>query len=266
MRTDPSPEQLLLDLVAAQSAAYGREDSFKMSRGCLLAERFLVGLRTANISAPGALAIAAGIGMPEKFRAPFLAHFADADVVLFGIEDGETGLVCKAYLEFWQKVRRKVLATRSREPELLNLGFKWYAREGGDSVVSRYTCYPMLDLAGMLGRIRGLYPGAGDAPSCRVGLHAVQLAARRMAACIYMEVSEEGTARRSYDMNLYKAELTLAAIEPALREAASRYAVPREPFDALYARIRGRPLGHLSGGMARDGADFLTVYYETRPL
>jgi hypothetical protein len=263
---EPSPERLLLDLVAAQSTAYGREDSFKMSQGRLLAGRFLVGLRTTQISASGALAIAAGIGMPEKFREPFLAHLADADVVLFGLEDGESGFVHKAYLEFWEKVRRKVVATRSREPELLNLGFKWYAGEGNNSVVSRYTCYPMLDLAGMIGRIRGLYPGTSDAPSCQLGLHAVQLAARRRAACIYMEVSEEGTSRRSYDMNLYKADLTLEAIEPALRQAAARYAVPGERFEALYSRVHGRPLGHLSGGVARDGSDFLTVYYETQPL
>ena len=92
------------------------------------------------------------------------------------------------------------------------------------------------------------------------------LAARRNAAPIYLEVGEEGTARRSYDINLYKANLTLAEIEPVLLEAAARYALPQERFAAFYSQLRQRPFGHLSGGFARDGSDFLTVYYETQPL
>lgn len=264
--TTTAPGQSLLELVDARGLAYGREDSFKMAKGSLLAERFLLGIRTARIPAKTFLDIAAGIGMPEKFRSPFLGQLPDADVVLFGMEDGETGLVYKAYLEFWDKVRREVLASGTNEPALLNLGFKWYARDSSINVVSRYTCYPMLDLAGMLRRIRGIYGAATDQPSCQIALHLVQLAAARNAASIYMEVSEEGTLRRSYDINLYKANLTLGAIEPVLLEAASRYALPREQFDALYSRVRNRLLGHLSGGMARDGSDFLTVYYETRPL
>ena len=70
----------------------------------------------------------------------------------------------------------------------------------------------------------------------------------------------------AYDINLYKADLTLAGIDQELRQAASRYGLPREEFDELYSRVCDRPLGHLSGGLARDGADFLTVYYETQPL
>lgn len=261
-----SPENKLIELVASRGLTYGREDSFKMAKGRLLAERLLIGIRRGRISAATFVEIAAGIGMPVEFRSPFLERLPEADVVLFGLENGETGLVYKAYLEFWEKLRQRVLATGAKDPELLNLGFKWYAGEGSAKVVSRYTCYPILDLAGMLRRIRGLYDGATDAPSCRMALQLVQLAARRGAPMIYLEVGEEGTPRRSYDINLYKANLTLAGIEQELRQTASRYELPRQEFDALYSQVRDRPLGHLSGGLARDGGDFLTVYYETQPL
>jgi hypothetical protein len=252
--------------VASRRLAYGREDSFKLTNGRLLADRFLIGIRSAGIPGTTFLEIAAGLDMPEGFRSAFVGGLPEADVVLFGIEEGETGLVRKAYLEFWDKVRRRVRGTGANDPELLNLGFKWTAGDDSRSVVARYTCYPMLDLAGMLRRIRDLYDGATGSLSCLMALHLVQLAARRNAAFIYMEVSEEGTPRRSYDINLYKADLTLAEIEPELRETAARYAVPREPFEALWSRVRTRPLGHLSGGLGRDGNDFLTVYYETEPL
>jgi tryptophan halogenase len=261
-----APENSMLDLVSAHGLRYGREDSFKMSRGRLLADRFLLGIRRQGVPDQALLDIAAGIGMPTEYRSLFLAGLSDADVVLFGQEDGETGLIYKAYLEFWEKVRREVRATGSKEPTLLNLGFKWRAGDNPVNVISRYTCFPMLDLAEMLRRIKGIYGAGADQPSCRIALHLVQLAASRNAASIYMEVGEEGTPRRSYDINLYKAHLTLASIEPVLRNAASQYALPGGQFDALYSGVRGRLLGHLSGGVARDGSDFLTVYYETQAL
>lgn len=261
-----SPEELLLKRVGAHKLHYGREDSFKLSPGRLLANRFLIGIRTGDAPADTFLDIADGIGIPQRLKALFLQQLGEADVVLFGVEDGESGVIYKAYLEFWQKVRREVAATGSREPALLNLGFKWSVRDSATQVVSRYTCYPMLDLAGMLGRMRALYGTRADAPSCRFGLHLVQRAARSRTPTIYMEVGEEGTQRRSYDVNVYKAGLTLAAVEPVLCEAAAQYGLPGGKFDAFYSGLRPRLLGHLSGGMARDGSDFLTVYYETKPL
>jgi hypothetical protein len=261
-----APEKLLLDLVSARSLRYGREDSFKMSKRRLLANRFLLGIRTSGVPSQVLVDIAAGVGMPAEFKSAFLGRLPEADVVLFGMEDGETGPIFKVYLEFWEKVRRDVVATGSKRSALLNLGFKWHARDNSVNVVARYTCYPMLDLAGMLRQIRAIYGERADEPSCRLALHLVQLAARRHRAFIYMEVSEEGTPRRSYDINFYKANLLLGDIEEALREAALQYQLPPEQFDTLYAGLRGRPLGHLSGGTARDGSDFLTVYYETQPL
>lgn len=261
-----SPEQALLNRIDAHKLHYGREGSFKMSARRLLTNRFLIGIRTHGVAAAAFLDIADGIGIPKHLKSLFLRHLGEADVVLYGVEDGESGLICKAYLEFWQKLRREVTATGSREPALLNLGFKWSPRDSATDVVARYTCHPMLDLAGVLRRVRTLYGTRTDAPSCRFGLHLVQLAARSRTPTIYMEVDEEGTQRRSYDINVYKAGLTLAAVEPVLREAAAQYALPGGQFDAFYAGLGPRLIGHLSGGVARDGSDFLTVYYETKPL
>ena len=259
------PEKSLLELFHSRGLRYRREDSFKLASSRLLADRVLIAVRVAGVAPQTFGEMAVELGIPDKLKAMFLKHLPDADTVGYGIEDGEDGIIHKAYLEFWQKVRHEVL-NGSREPALMYLGFKWYARDSSKNVVARYTCYPMLDLAGMLRRIRAIYGAQVDPPSCGAALHLVQLAARRNAAPIYLEVSEEGTARRSYDINLYKANLTLAEIEPVLLEAAARYALAQERFAAFYSQLRQRPFGHLSGGFARDGSDFLTVYYETQPL
>ena len=256
----------LLELVDSQRIAYGREDSFKMSHGQLLAGRFLLGLRTRDISPQGVMDIAAKLGMPEPFTTIFLHEYGVANMVLFGVEESEKGCICKAYLEFWDKVRSVTMATASREPALLHLGFKWYARDNSIQVIARYTCFPLLDLAGILSRIRRIHHRYAENPSCWIACRFVQLAARHHVPMIYMEVSEEGTPRLSFDINLYKAYLTLADVEPLLLEAATYFSLSREQFDTLYARNRTRVLGHLAGGVARDGKDFLTIYYETKQL
>jgi len=46
-------------------------------------------------------------------------------------------------------------------------------------------------------------------------------------------------------------------LPPSVRTAA----LGKASADAL-----GQPFGHLSGGLGRDGRDFLTVYYEIEAL
>jgi len=250
--------------VCSRGLRYRREDSFKLLPGRVLTDRSLIAVQAAGVAPQTFGEIASEIGIPDQLKAMFLTHLPAADVVGYGSETGDGGLIYKAYLEFWEKVRREVLAG-SHEPALMYLGFKWYASDSSRNVVARYTCYPMLDLAGLLRRIRAIYGAQVHAPSCGAALHLAEFATRRKAAPIYLEVGEEGTARRSYDINLYKANLTLAEIEPVLLEAAARYALPQERFAAFYSQLRKCVFGHLSGGFGRDGSDFLTVYYETAP-
>jgi hypothetical protein len=266
MTTDNTGRRLL-DLVGAYNVSYGREDSFKMAPGRLYEKRLLLGIRTRDIPAQAVLDIATGIGMPAKYFSTFGQNLREANLVLFGVEETENGCIYKAYLEFWDKVRREVRATGKRDPLLLHLGFKWHDVDSTISVVARYTCYPMLDVASILARMREIYQGWGNRSSCQIALNLVEFAAKRNAGnFIYVEVSEEDTRRRSFDINFYKSNLTLAEVHPFLRGAAEHYAIAREQFDALCSRNRARLLGHLSGGVARDGGDFLTVYYETRQL
>ena len=79
---------------------------------------------------------------------------------------------------------------------------------------------------------------------------------------IYLEVSEEDNPRRSFDINLYKANLKLHELYPFLSKTSRHYSIPPEEFDPLYDQIRTRLFGHLAGGIDREGKDFLTIYYE----
>jgi hypothetical protein len=81
-----------------------------------------------------------------------------------------------------------------------------------------------------------------------------------------VEAAEEGNPRRSFDLNFYKARLRLDHLMPALRALCGRYGAGREAIERIAAQAGKRPFGHLSGGLGRDGQDFLTVYYELEAL
>lgn len=262
------PGQQLMQCLAEAGLNYGREDSFKVSRGRLLAERLMLGVRTKSVQLEAALRIAARLGMPAELTHQVSEHWAAADVVLFGVEAGRDETVFKLYLEFWEQVRQQVGRTGSDAPLLLDLGFKWPAGGGARPRVARYVCHPLLSPATSIGRIQALYAGARGPTAYPMVVELIdRCAARRPGApFIYLEAEEDGTPRCSFDINLYRAGLTLDDAADWLARLASHYGIDAGAMQALQAAVGSHPLGHISGGVDRHGDDFLTVYHEVEPL
>ena len=84
----------------------------------------------------------------------------------------------------------------------------------------------------------------------------------RDIAPIYLEAAEENNPRISFDVNLYKAALRLSQLRPMLSRLHSHFSFSSEEFGRLYNLVHNKLLGHVSGGLDRNGDDFLTVYYE----
>ena len=195
-------------------------------------------------------------------------HLGRANAVFFGIEERPGGAVFKMYLEFWDEVRRQVRHAPGAAPVLLHLGVKWSGSFGGRCEVARYECHPLLAARDVLRRMQALYPA--DRPNAGCG--AAQTIVRRSletdpgAALLYEEVSEDGNPRRSFDVNLYKTGLRVDTVAPQLRQAALAFGIAPDDLDAELAACSGALLGHLSGGIGRDGREFLSVYTEVRPL
>ena len=92
----------------------------------------------------------------------------------------------------------------------------------------------------------------------------LELASKRIGhnSFVYIEAAEEESPRRSFDLNLYKSNLTVGDLRPALEKLATSYSISPDQFARAYAEARSQPFGHLSGGLGRSGEDFLTCYYE----
>jgi hypothetical protein len=265
----PAAALPLLRLVRGLGVGFGFEKSFKLSAGSLREDRMILGVRTRLADVQSLRGVCRGIGMPQDFLAQFDDSLAQANTVGFGFEGDEQGGVYKVYLEFWERLWQRVQREPGNvAPALLFLGFKWAARDATRSALARYTCHPLLQVQGIQRRLDALYEGRADSASLQATREILALAARRLGAgsFVYVEAAEEGNPRKSFDLNFYKARLRVGELQPVLQSLCGRYAIADAALQGIGAQAGGRPFGHLSGGLGRDGRDFLTLYYELEAL
>jgi len=256
---------LPFEIVENLDVACGYERSFKMLHDKLLANRYLLGIRTGDVPRDKLLDACRRLGMPETYVESFEADLADANLVFMGFEDNEASCMYKVYLEFWEKVKKDLQTKRDKkEPVLLHLGFKWNTEDSTRRTIARYTCYPVLSVKEILKRIASIYAGHEDPTSREVTESMIQSAAKRSGdtSFIYVEVSEPNNPRVSFDINLYKANVRLSEVSSMLSKVRQHYAISAQQFGRLYELVGDKLLGHLSGGIDREGKDFFTVYYE----
>ena len=91
----------------------------------------------------------------------------------------------------------------------------------------------------------------------------IEMAALRVAPenILYLEVTEEDNPRRSFDVNVYRADMRMQLFYPLFLEMCGHYDISVEEFQAVFKPSRDKTLGHISGGIDREGNDFFTVYY-----
>jgi hypothetical protein len=265
----PAGAEAMLALVAGLNIGFGFEKSFKLSAGGVRSDRLILGVKPSFASPLALTEVCRRLGMPEAQLAKFAERLAEANTVGFGFEGGVGGGAYKVYLEFWDRLRARVQRDpRDVSPALLFLGFKWAVADNARCALATYTCHPLLSVQGIERRLAQLYEGRSVTPSLDAARAILALAARRMPgdSFVYVEATEEGNPRKSFDLNFYKARLTVADLSPALAPLCERYCIAREAMRRIEAQAGGRPFGHLSGGLDRDGDDFLTVYYELEGL
>jgi len=202
--------------------------------------------------------------MPDSLLQRFREHLPEATFVHFGFEETESSALYKAYLEFWENWEDELARRAAKaEPFLLHLGLKWDPADPGRAAVTRYTCHPWLPAEEIRRRLDAIY-ATSDAAIPRQAVHAAVDAASdrtRPGQLLYLEVSEEGNPRHSFDLNCYKAGLRLQVLDEWAPRLEAHYGVPAERFRRVYDFARARTLGHIAGGLDREGHDFLTIYY-----
>lgn len=253
----------------------GFERSFKLLAGQLWRDRFLVGLRTAALPAPDLERLAESLGMPAALRAALGARQPEASFVHIGFEHGAGHSTYKLYLEFPRTVALAAACTQVPAP--LYLGFKWNPQDSARCTVSSYAQPQSLALADAAQRIAVAYGDSGNSGNAskagdaghangfvsQLAVDIVTQAARASASATvqFVEVTEDNSARLSFDVNLYDSALTVCDLRAPLQALATNFGVPTADFSALMAQTADHLAGHVSGGTDRAGRPFLTLYH-----
>lgn len=250
-----------LRVVEGLDCPFGLERSVKIAPGGVNGDRFLATLHRDELgedAARGLSMLAAKLGMPGPALPALLRSLPEADIVHVGHEGGEQPTT-KLYLEFAAGVQAARESGAGR-PQLVHLAAKWRSG-GGEATLSRYVWPADGRGAAAIGRRLGAL--AATSPAARLALCLLDLARPRCSDddLMYMDVEEEGTRRRSFDLNLYAAGLAVADAADALEALAGDYGLGPGLPARLPVAGPGDELGHVSGGGDRSGRDFATLYF-----
>jgi hypothetical protein len=273
-KTEKRVEQVLALLrhLGGLDAKIDFEHSFKAVHSHLFANRFLIGINRLEMDGNAderIVLICEKIGMPHNLLSSFKRTLLDANHVYFGVEKDEKALIFKAYLEFRDKIEKEIGGTSVTGRSFpLFTGFKWDTSSLSRQAVTQYAWYPSLPVPEMLERLRMTID-----PSRHRGLfEIVQGITKRASERIshsdiqYLEVTEEGNPRRSFDINIYKAGYRVKELCALLLKAVQDYAIPSGRFQPVYERIKTERFGHLAGGVDRENRDYMTVYYGVKHI
>jgi tryptophan halogenase len=253
---------------ASRKLSCGLERSVRFSPGTLETRRCLLSFSLlAPETSPPAGSIPADVlqicrvmNAPEVLLQSIARFINVAAFVHFGFEYSGTTRIGKCYLELSPPD-----SSQPRQAGRLQfLGFKWSLQNSSIAVVSRYKSSIVQDWC----EIRSLLLAATDhkmRPILDSLLQQLQPSSQK-AMEIYplLEISEEGSDRRSWDLNVYDGQWSLGQIQSSLLAAVEMLQIPQQEFFPWILPITTSALGHIATGIGRNGEPFLTVYYGAR--
>jgi uridine kinase len=258
--------RLMLSLIEALNCPFGLERSAKLGDGDINEDRFLAIVHKDSLgpdAQAGLRRIARKLSLPEAMLDMLCQHLGEAEIVHFGYEGGKAGLY-KIYVEFSGRVRRGLAKGATAATELVHIAVKWRPDDPRSARVSRYV-WPAeargIDAIGH--RLAQLRSNSGVLPSADAACDMIEVARHHcpQERIFFMEVQEDGSPRHSFDINFYSAGLQVGSVEDVVRRLAGAYHIEADRLDRWLSRIAGEPLGHLSGGLGRNGRDFATLYF-----
>lgn len=263
-----TPGDRLHDEVRCIGAPFGRERSIKLRDQRVLANRFLLTVAREDIGIDASqrvLDVCRRIEMPEPFRQAMAKHITPADMIHFGYEEEQEGRAFfKVYLERGDQLARAMESHPPvTEPFVLFNAFKWNCADPHEHAVTRYVCHPRLSRTAMLQRVAAVYAGQAGRTPWEMVCEIISAATRRVpeSDLLYLDVTEDGTTRKSFDVNLYRAGLRVESVVPYLERLAAHFRLGADLLREAFAGADELRLGHIAGGVDRQGRDFLTIYF-----
>ncbi len=250
----------LLHWAALRNLRYGLERSVRFHQNVFEPRRVLVSFAIGDIGVDAlveVLRICRNMRAPGRQLQSISRFFARAAYVHFGFEFSGNLVVGKCYLELPPPTENAPTASG----RLQFLGFKWAMNESSMAVVTRYRILRLPDWDDAAAIMRA-NTGSVLQPVMQGLLIAVcnQKDIGTPTPSL-LEIEEEGSDRKSYDLNVYDLNFTVSQQAEPLMLAAGVLGLDSKVVAQWLAVNSNAAVGHIATGLGRDQQSFFTVYY-----
>lgn len=182
--------------------------------------------------------------------------FRGAEHVHFGFEYSGQTVIGKCYLEL-----RATGTTAQNRSQLKFLGYKWSMNNDSVAVVSRYGTLNATSWQQLLQTMQQEIPDGYQREVCQL-LNEFQPKERVAVADLnLLEVVEEGSDRRSHDLNVYAHERPVADVAGSIHAVGDLLKCDQASLETWLTEHREATVGHIAIGQSRTGHPFITIYH-----
>ncbi|WP_454692150.1 hypothetical protein [Achromobacter aloeverae] len=239
----------------------GVEWSLKFSMAGLVGNRFLLGLDRRNWGGIDFAALPRALAIPQGLWVRILQDMDHARAIFFAYEPDAAGAgTYRVYVEFMPAPD----ALRRHGVLPLGCGYKWHPATGREAAITTYRMRHLEDRAAFDAHLQPFLAGLGN-PVVRAVATDIIGAASGLAdpaGFMFLEVDEADTRRESFTVTFRGADLPLRAHIPDLLRVAGSFALAAGDVLDFFVPDEPRSIYSLAAGSARDGNEFMTVYYD----
>lgn len=238
----------------------GVEWSMKFSAAGLVGNRFMLGIQREHWHQLDLATLSQALAIPQSLWMRVQQDMEQARAMFFAYEpDGAAGTY-RIYLEFMPTPE----ALRQHGVLPLGCGYKWHPATQREAAVTAYRMRYLADRDAFDAHLAPRLAKLANPVLRQVAERIVAEACEHAdpSGFMFLEVDEADTRRDSFTVTFRGADLPLRAFIPDLLRVAASLALPESEVLGFLLPDEPRSLYSLAAGAARDGHEFLTVYYD----
>lgn len=238
----------------------GVEWSMKFSATGLVGNRFLLGIQRENWHRLDFSTLSQVLAMPQPLWMRVMQDMEQARAMFFAYEPDEGAGTYRIYLEFMPAPE----ALRRHGVLPLGCGYKWHPATQREAAVTAYRMRHLDSREAFEAHLAPYVERLAHPVLRQVSADVIAQACALADPCdfMFLEVDEPDTRRDSFTVTFRGADLPLRAHIPDLLRLATSLALPESEVLGFLVPDEPRSLYSLAAGTARDGHEFLTVYYD----
>ena len=255
-------ERLFVQSIKSFKVPIWFERSCKITEGKLYINRYIYYFSKDSLGQNASekiIDISIRMGMPDTLLDSFQKILPDLSFIHFGFEERENTCGYKIYGEY---VMERKAIQNIKEPFIGALGFKWDAFHPSKQVITKYECVPKQSLENIHERIADIFNKQVHQLLIEASMDIMKYALEKIALknIIYLEASDGNGPRRSFDINVYDARLSIKDIIQPIRKIFHYFSIPDVIYEKVYNPKNTYSFGHISGGIDVDGKAFVSIY------